>query len=190
METRALETLKTILNYRGIEDVRYEPVSEPMSDTHMYTYGGVLVVFSEKARVSDKDLTNIIEFAEKNGHNNGIIIVSDSRPSVAVLSSLRRYIANPDSKLVQIFEIRHLQFDISQHRKVPKHRIIQRDELEGVLKEFHASGPELFPKIDSQDAMARWIGARPGDVIEVLGLCESSGNNRRYRLCVQDVTNA
>jgi DNA-directed RNA polymerase subunit H (RpoH/RPB5) len=156
----------------------------------MYEYGGVLVVFSEKARVSDKDLTNIIEFAEKNGYNNGIIIVSDSRPSVAVLTSLRRYIGNPDSKLVQIFEIRHLQFDISKHRKVPKHRIIQRDELEAVLKEFHASGPELFPKIDSQDAMAKWIGARPGDVIEVLGLCESSGNNRRYRLCVQDVANA
>lgn len=190
MEARALETLKTILKYRGIEDIRYESVSEPMADTHMYLYGGVLIVFSEKARVSDKDLTNMIEFAERNGYNNGIIIVSDSRPSAAVLNSLRRYIANPENKLVQIFEIRHLQFDISQHRKVPQHRIIQRDELEAVLKEFHAAGPEQFPKIDSQDAMAKWIGARPGDVIEVLGLCESSGNNRRYRLCVEDVTNA
>jgi DNA-directed RNA polymerase subunit H (RpoH/RPB5) len=190
METRALETLKTILKYRGIEDIRYESVAEPLGDTHMYVYGGVLIVFSQKARVSDKDLFNIGEFAENNGYNNGIIIVSDSRPSAAVLTSLRRYIANPDTKLVQIFELRHLQFDISQHRKVPKHRIIQRDELEAVLKEFHASGPEQFPKIDSQDAMAKWIGARPGDVIEVLGLCEASGNNRRYRLCVEDVTNA
>jgi hypothetical protein len=129
MEARALETLKTILKYRGIEDVRYESVSEPMTDTHMYLYGGVLIIFSEKARVSDKDLSSMIDFAERNGYNNGIIIVSDSRPSAAVLTSLRRYIANPENKLVQIFEIRHLQFDISQHRKVPQHRIIQRDEL-------------------------------------------------------------
>jgi DNA-directed RNA polymerase subunit H (RpoH/RPB5) len=190
MEARALDTLKTILKYRGIEDVRYESVSEPMADTHMYLYGGILIIFSEKARVSDKDLSSMIDFAERNGYNNGIIIVSDSRPSVAVLTSLRRHIANPENKLVQIFEIRHLQFDISQHRKVPQHRIIQRDELEVVLKEFHAAGPQQFPKIDSQDAMAKWMGARPGDVIEVLGLCESSGNNRRYRLCVEDVTNA
>ena len=156
----------------------------------MYVYGGVLIVFSEKSRVSDKDLTLMIEYAETNGYTNGIIIVSDSRPSTAVLSRLRRYITDPEHKLVQIFELRHLQMDISQHRKVPKHRIIQQDELETVLKEFHASSPQQFPKIDSQDAMAKWIGARPGNVIEVLGLCESSGNNRRYRLCVEDVTNA
>lgn len=190
MESRALETLKTILKYRGIEDIRYESVSAPLADTHMYVYGGVLIVFSEKARVSDKDLQSAIEYAEKNGYNNGIIIVSDSRPSIAVLSRLRRYVADAEHPLVQIFEMRHLQFDISQHRKVPKHRIIQQDELEAVLKEFHASGPQQFPKIDCQDAMAKWIGARPGNVIEVLGLCEASGNNRRYRLCVEDVTNA
>ena len=190
MEARALETLKTILKYRGIDDIRYESISAPLPDTHMYLYAGVLIAFSEKARVSDKDLQLTIEYAEKNGYNNGTIIVSDSRPSTAVLSRLRRYVAYPEHPLVQIFELRHLQFDISQHRKVPQHRIIQQDELEVVLKEFHASGPQQFPKIDCQDAMAKWIGARPGNVIEVLGLCESSGNNRRYRLCVEDVTNA
>lgn len=190
MEARALETLKIIFKYRGIEDIRYESVTAPLADTHMYIYGGVLVVFSEKARVSDKDLTNIIEFADSNGYNNGSVIVSDAHPSAAVLTRLRRHIANPENKLVQIFELRHLQFDISQHRKVPRHRILMSDELESVLKEFHASSPEQFPKIDCQDPMAKWIGARPGNVIEVLGLCESSGNNRRYRLCVEDVTNA
>jgi DNA-directed RNA polymerase subunit H len=189
MEARALETLKTIFKYRGIEDIRYDSVTAPLADTHMYVYGGVLVVFSEKARVSDKDLTNIIEFADNNGYNNGSVIVSDAHPSAAVLTRLRRHVADPEHKLVQIFELRHLQFDISQHRKVPKHRILMSDELESVLKEFHASSPEQFPKIDCQDPMAKWIGARPGNVIEVLGLCESSGNNRRYRLCVEDVTN-
>ena len=189
MEARALETLKTIFKYRGIEDIGYESVTAPLADTHMYVYGGVLVVFSEKARVSDKDLTNMIEFADSNGYNNGSVIVSDAHPSAAVLTRLRRHIANPENKLVQIFELRHLQFDISQQRKVPRHRILMSDELESVLKEFHASSPEQFPKIDCQDPMAKWIGARPGNVIEVLGLCESSGNNRRYRLCVEDVTN-
>lgn len=190
METRALDTLKSIFKYRGVEDVRYESVTTPLADTHMYIYGGVLVVFSEKARVSDKDLTNMIEFADTNGYNLGMVIVSDAHPSAAVLTKLRRYIADPERKLVQIFELRHLQLDISQHRKVPKHRILMPDEIEPILKEFHATSPQQFPKIDCQDPMAKWIGARPGNVIEVLGLCESSGNNRRYRLCVEDVTNA
>jgi DNA-directed RNA polymerase subunit H (RpoH/RPB5) len=58
------------------------------------------------------------------------------------------------------------------------------------MKEFNISDSSYLPKIDSQDPMAKWIGARPSDVIEVVGLCESSGLNRRYRLCVADVANA
>ena len=47
----------------------------------------------------------------------------------------------------------------------------------------------LLPKIDCQDPMAKWIGARPGDVVEITGLCEASCENKRYRYCVADVTN-
>jgi DNA-directed RNA polymerase subunit H len=185
MEERALETLRIILRNRGAKDSSYEKVGAPMDQTHMFTYDGILIVFSDKTRVSENEFNHIIDFSEENGYANGIVIVTPGKSSESVLTAIRRRAADLEKPLVLVFELRHLQFDISAHRKVPKHRILTNDELNAVLKEFHVTDPVKFPKIDCQDPMARWIGARPGNVIEILGLCEASGNNRRYRLCVE-----
>jgi hypothetical protein len=37
--------------------------------------------------------------------------------------------------------------------------------------------------------MARWVGARPGDVLEVTGMCEVSVENKRYLFCIANVVN-
>jgi DNA-directed RNA polymerase subunit H (RpoH/RPB5) len=44
-----------------------------------------------------------------------------------------------------------------------------------------------LPWIDSQDAMAKWLGARTGDVVEISRLSESAGNSKYYRYCVSNV---
>lgn len=189
MEERALSTLTEMLTARGFKADKFDPVGSSIDETKMYTFGGMLVIFSTKAHVSEKNLTGFIEFARENGYNSGIIIVSMSRPSDAVLAGLRNYISNSEAPLVQIFELRHLQFNISKHVKVPKHRLVSAQELPDILKANNVDKPNLFRKIDSQDAMAKWIGARPGDVIEVTGMCETSAENRRYLFCMADVTN-
>ena len=73
--------------------------------------------------------------------------------------------------------------------KVPNHRLIIPSELPEILEKTNATEPSKFRKIDSQDPMARWVGARPGDVIEVTGMCETSLENKRYLFCMADVTN-
>jgi DNA-directed RNA polymerase subunit H (RpoH/RPB5) len=189
MEDIALSTIKEILTARGIVADKFESVSGALDETKMYTFAQVLVIFSTKTRVTEKELNNFISFASENNHTGGIFAVSPSRPSEMVLKVLRNYVSDRTNALVQIFELRHLQFDISKHRKVPRHRIISDDERTKMLKEFNIQTPTFLPKIDCQDPMAKWIGARPGDVVEVDGLCESSGLNKRFRYCVADVTN-
>jgi DNA-directed RNA polymerase I, II, and III subunit RPABC1 len=190
MEDIALATIKEILIARGRNNTDFEPVGGSPDETKMYTFDSILIIFSTKTRVTEKELNNFLKFAAENNHTSGILVATPSRPSEMVLNILRNHINDPENPLVQIFELRHLQFDISKHRKVPRHRIITNDEKNEVLKEFNISDSSYLPKIDSQDPMAKWIGARPSDVIEVVGLCESSGLNRRYRLCVADVANA
>jgi DNA-directed RNA polymerase I, II, and III subunit RPABC1 len=200
MEERALETLKSMLTSRGFNAETFENLGSQIDETKMYTFAGVLIIFSTKSRITEKDLNSFVLFAEENGHTSGIIIVSLSSPSETVLISLRNKLKDKDVPLVQIFELRHLQFDISKHRKVPKHRILT-DEDKASLRSLadqsanwkHVlewlENPKILPKIDSQDPMARWIGARPDDIIEITGLCETSGENKRYRFCLADVTN-
>lgn len=190
MTNRALETIKSMLNRRGIQgeykDVEIDIVQE--TPYRGYEYAGVLIVFSYKGRTLEPDLVKILNFANENNYTSGIILVISNKPSDSVLNAVRSYVSKKDNPLLLLFEVRHLMIDISQHRKVPKHEIINEDEINKMTKEFHIHDINTLPKIDSQDPMARWIGARPGDVIRVTGLCETSGENRRYRLCVTNAT--
>lgn len=98
---------------------------------------------------------------------------------------IRDHISNPENFPIQIFELRHVQFDITQHRKVPAHRILNSDEKAKLEEKFHITNVKTqLPLIDSQDAMARWLGSRPGDVVEIIRMSESAGATPYYRYCV------
>jgi hypothetical protein len=186
-DDRALDTLQIILTARGFKADGFDNLGSPLDETNMYTFGGALVIISTKTRVTDRELTNFITYAADNNHTSSMIIITETKPSEAVLTSLRQFISEPANMLIQIFEIRKLQFDISRHRDVPKHRIVTQEERAAVMKEFNITNPLQCPRIDSQDPMAKWIGARPGDLIEVKGLDEAAAFNPRFRVCVANV---
>jgi len=189
MEDRQLETLKAMLTKRGVgkKEDQFENVATPLDQTRMYLFGGVLIVFSEKTRLTDTELNNFITYASENNHTAGMIVVTPTNPSEKVLKVLREYIGDRKNPLVQIFYQSHLNFDISEHRKVPKHRILSDDEVTKLAKEFNIADIRKIRKIDCQDPMARWIGARPGDVIEVSGLCMASAEGKHWDYCVSNV---
>ena len=62
---------------------------------------------------------------------------------------------------------------------------------EGFEKKFNITNPkEQLAWIDSQDAAAKWIGARPSNIIEVTRFSESSGDARSWRYCVANTSDA
>jgi DNA-directed RNA polymerase subunit H (RpoH/RPB5) len=185
MEARAKETIRTMLVDSGLQG-DFEEVQAPLDETRMFLFSNVLIVFSEKTRVTERELSKILEYASSNDYKNGIIVVTPTTPSELVIDTVRNYVANPENPLLQIFELRHLGFDIAKHRQVPKHRLLKEGELNAFLKQYGLT-PEnvnLLPKLDCQDPMAKRIRARPGDVVEITGLSLSSGEYRRARLCV------
>lgn len=181
MESRALEILKEMLESRGIKKTEEESIAAALDDTKMYKYAGLLIVFSTKTRVGNSELTAFLKFAEENGYNAGTIIVSQTPISESVYDSLVRHVSERSNPLVQIFEIRKLQFNISKHRKVPHHKLLSDSEKAEIVKLYDV---EKMPKILSQDEMAKFIGARPGDVVEVTGMCQTSAENKRWRYCI------
>ena len=52
MDDRAMKTLKEMLLDRGIKGDVMDPVTPAMDETHMYNFGGVLVVYSTKNRIA------------------------------------------------------------------------------------------------------------------------------------------
>jgi len=181
MESRAIEILKEMLESRGIKKTEEETIAAALDDTKMYKYASILIVFSTKTRVGNSELTAFIKFAEENGYTSGIIIVSQTPISESVYDSLVKYVSERSNPLVQIFEIRKLQFNISKHRKVPHHKLLSDAEKAEIVKMYEV---DKMPKIMSQDEMAKFIGARPGDVVEVTGMCQTSAENKRWRYCI------
>jgi len=188
MEEKALETLKSMLISRQKKVEEVETLGNSLDDTRMYNLGGVLVIFSDKGRLTDGVLKSYIQFCEDNNYTNGLIIILATSPSDNILELIRTHNSDPKNQLMQIFNIRYLQFDISTHRKVPQHRLLDHEEIMKLEKKMNITNlKSQLPWIDSQDAMAKWLGARTGDVIEISRLSESAGNSKYYRYCVSNV---
>jgi DNA-directed RNA polymerase subunit H (RpoH/RPB5) len=187
MEERAIETLKKILAMRNIKP-DLDSLGSPIDETRMFNIGGILIIFSEKGRITENILQNYITFSNENNYKNGTIVVSLSEPSENLLSFVRDYNNDLKNPLFQVFDIRRLQFDITKHRKFPPHRIISKDELSALEKKYNITDPKKqLPWIDSEDPGAKWIGARSGDVIEVQRFSESAGKSTYHRYCTTNV---
>jgi hypothetical protein len=93
---------------------------------------------------------------EDNDYKYGTIIVSPSHASDNVLDSLRNYINNKENPLIQFFEIRHLQLNISKHVKVPKHRIVDEKEIHNKLDEL-IDVIRIDVDVADPDSTMKWI---------------------------------
>jgi DNA-directed RNA polymerase subunit H len=186
MEDRALETLRKILGRRGLP-VETTSISEPKPErTNLYKVGDVIVIMSQKDRgLQDKDLRTMVTFAKENGmEKSGLIVVSMAPPSENVVKAIRSIIQEFEGRF-EFFHINELQFDITTHRMVSPHRILKEDEKTDFLRDRKIRKPEEeLPGIDVMDIMARWIGARPGDIVRIDRHSDVGGSVEYYRYCL------
>ena len=77
----------------------------------------------------------------------------------------------------------HIGLNISDHITVPKHRILDDDEVEEVLSKYDIE-KEKLSKILTIDPAIKEIGANAGDVIEITRKSETAGESVFYRLAI------
>jgi DNA-directed RNA polymerase subunit H (RpoH/RPB5) len=186
MEDKALDTLRTMLGRRGLgtETERVTTDNEKMKKMTLYTIGTVLVAFSQKDKVLAGDIGHVLQFALESGYTTGIVMVAMSPPSENVL----KFAKSHAKKRFAFFHIWQLQFDITTHRMAMPHRILSEDERTEIFNKFKISDPEnQLPWLDSQDTMVKWIGAIPGDIVEVMRHSDTAGRSAYYRFVVEDV---
>ena len=184
MEDTALEILRLMLGRRGLDTKTDRVTTDDLDKANVYTIGKILVVFSQKDKLQDRDLGKVLEFAAGNEYTNGVILVGLSPASENLLKAVKGHA----KERLQFFHIRQLQFDITTHRMAMPHRILNEEERTAMFKTYKVSKPEeQLPWIDSQDAMVKWIGAIPGDILEVSRHSDVAGVQLYYRYCVPDV---
>jgi DNA-directed RNA polymerase I, II, and III subunit RPABC1 len=75
-----------------------------------------------------------------------------------------------------------LQFNILKHSLVPKHRPMNSEEVELLLRRYHVARHQL-PTISRFDPVARAICLRPDHVCEILRSSNNAVQSLYYRLC-------
>jgi DNA-directed RNA polymerase subunit H len=73
--------------------------------------------------------------------------------------------------------------DVSQHKLVPEHTLLEEDEIEEMLTEYDVSKPNL-PKIKRKDP-ALPDGAEPGDVVKIVRDSRTTDKAVTYRLVIE-----
>lgn len=181
MEDKAIEMLQLMLSRRGLK-TDLQRLTMDVDAANIYQIGDALVVFSQKQRsLQERDIKTLVELRDNPGQL--LILVTMAPPSENVLKTIKQL----SGQKVQLFHIRELQFDIMSHRMVVPHRILKEDERQKVFELYKTSKPEeQLPWIDSQDAPIKWIGAVPGDIIEVTRHSPVAGREIVYRYCVED----
>ncbi len=186
-EDKALETLRTMLGRRGLDTKTERVVTDALEKVNMYTIGKQLIVFSQKDKgLVERDVNKILEFSDSNDFTNGVILVALVKPSENVVKVIKNLTKD---RMIQFFHINQLLIDPTTHQiySMP-HRILKEDERTELIKKFNINQPENeLPPIDSQDPQVKWIGGRPGDIIEVTRHSPVSGSSLYYRYCVPDV---
>jgi DNA-directed RNA polymerase subunit H (RpoH/RPB5) len=90
---------------------------------------------------------------------------------------------NQKGYYVQIISLPQLLINIVNHRDVPHHEVIDENDKKELLTKYNIK-PENLPVILRDDAMARYLGLRPGEIVRILRPSPTSGTYVSYRICV------
>lgn len=113
--------------------------------------------------------------------NDDIIIFKDNSSSNVLIKFINQELSK--GHFIQVYGVKNFTFNISKHIYVPKHKIVSKEKQKEIV-ELYRTKIEKLPRILREDAMAKFIGAKPGDLIEIKGYSETAGFINKYRLCV------
>jgi DNA-directed RNA polymerase subunit H (RpoH/RPB5) len=208
---KIMDIIKLMLSQRGVNVENVEQIPGEADDFATYKIDTVIVFMIERARITETNVVDLYQRVTQHGGTSGIIVVPIS-PSDTILSVISQY-----SNRLQIFHRAQLTFDITSHRKVPHHRLLTKDEVPKMLEKYNISLDDIIkklqknnielkseepplasigmqfkeymplPYIQVHDPVARWIGAKPGDIVEIIRKSETAGGTPYYRFCVASV---
>jgi DNA-directed RNA polymerase subunit H len=183
---RAIATIEHMLKSRGecvdgIERLGDEDISNVISSSetafvNFDTGARDIVFFTKKLKTADIAKAAIGIPDERKGN---VILVSLD----ALMTVHARSIAMHFGPTCEIFALPALGVDIAQSNLVPKHALVPKAEHANLKERLGVATLSQLPLIESGDPMAKYVRARPGDVVKITRLHPSAGHQIAYRFC-------
>ena len=127
------------------------------------------------------DLFNLEEVLT---NEDTLIIIIKQEPHEPLLNILRE-IWEQEGKFIIIYNLERLQFNILNHSYVPKHIIMNENEVKEMKERFNIKNDSELPEISRFDPVAQAIGMRPGEICKIIRASKTAITSNYYRLCSQ-----
>ena len=127
------------------------------------------------------DLYNLEQVLTK---GDTLMIVIKQEPHDPLLAILNQ-IWEQEGIFIIIYNLERLQYNILEHSYVPKHIILNNEEVEQLKKTFNITNNKELPQISRYDPVALAIGMRPGQICKIIRPSKTAITTDYYRICSQ-----
>ena len=127
------------------------------------------------------DLYNLEQVLTK---GDTLMIVIKQEPHDPLLAILNQ-IWEQEGIFIIIYNLEKLQYNILEHSYVPKHIILNNEEVDNLKKTYNITNNKELPQISRYDPVALAIGMRPGQICKIIRPSKTAITTNYYRICSQ-----
>lgn len=181
--------LKDIINeedfLKNYQDNSVNEIFESLNDLMKFPMSKPKLIFiwiaNEKLGIA---IVNKIADDMKKSHIKTCIVITEKPPTPKARDQLKNL--RSDSIYIDHFIFNSTLVFVPDHSLVPQHRICSHEEKQQILKSYCVQTNQL-PQISHEDIMVKYLGAKKGNLLEILRRSETSDSEEyipTYRIVV------
>jgi DNA-directed RNA polymerase subunit H (RpoH/RPB5) len=129
-----------------------------------------------KKRINDV-IREILDIQKRHVNVKDIIFIAENKLNTQMVDDLKRY---TEKMKITIFQGDYLLFNITKHFLVPKHHLMENEEMKDFLKDKEKGFVHKLPKIYESDPISRFYGAKVGQIFKIIRENLSDDSMIRY----------
>ncbi|MCJ1239351.1 DNA-directed RNA polymerases II 24 kDa polypeptide (RNA polymerase II subunit 5) [Varicellaria rhodocarpa] len=137
--------------------------------------GAIWVEFSGDNSIGIKQMRVFIHHIDTNNFKTGILVTQN-----AVTPAAMKIAPVVFPRVIETFQESDLLVNITHHELVPKHVLLSVEEKNKLLERYRLKENQL-PRIQTNDAVAKYLGLRRGQVVKIIRKSETAGRYASYR---------
>ena len=100
------------------------------------------------------------------------------------LTNYLKHIWDTENIFIVIESIKRLQFNILDHVLVPKHIVLNDEEIDVMMKRYNVNDKSQLPEISRFDPVSKAILLRPNMVCKIIRPSKTAIKSEYYRVCI------
>jgi len=196
-----IQNLKEMLSARGEDITEFDEKEKTISRDKFYNDLSIIEFYTDQSVIIfafkglrkniigelKENEENMDEFVKNHGNKMNILLIFNNdiitTPNVTLLTKYDK-IMQKKKGMMQYFQINQLLFNPTKHEIVPKHRKLSPEETAVIMDKYLIKSKLQIPIIMHNDVIAKWLGLKQGELVEITRYNENSGISYYYRCCI------